>query len=933
MNKIRFLIISIVFIIHGVVLSQELPPINVFYAEDYGAENQNWGISQCDNGSIYIANNKGLLEYNGATWKLYKTPNETIMRSVKAYKNKVYTGFYMGFGFWKRNEFGVFEYNSIVKNQNIQMLEDEQIWGIIEVDGWMLFKSLERIYLYNLETKSIKIINSENKINGFSKVDDVIYFQEDKKGLFNIENGLPKLVSDDEFIKNNFIVDVFKKNSKLLILTQQKGFYFFNNGKIEKWKTPIDDLLIGKSVYSVTQLHDKSFAIGTISDGLIYLNNDGSFKYQINQISGLSDNTVLSVFEDKEKNIWLGLDNGINCINNTSPFKMYNKKSDFLGTIYASIVYKNSIYLGTNQGLFFKEINADKPFEFIQNTQGQVWSLTEIDSTLFCGHDSGTFIIENEKAKNIFNKQGTWKIIKADKNTIIQGCYDGLYVLKKDNATWKLSNKIKGFKNSSKYVVQADENRIFVNHEYKGVYKLTLDKDFKEVVNLEIEKTLSKGIHSSLIKYLDKILYSNKNGIYTYEYKADSFKRDSIYSKLISEESYLSGEMVHNASSNKLWYFSKDHIQYLTPGKISNKPEINSISISETIAKAVPGYENIIQINNEIYLIGTSVGYILVDLKMIKETADFKVYIHKINGFVTNEPRQSLNLFKQKVFDYKNNNLEFFYHVPNFNKILTTKYQYKLDGFNKDWSKPSKSNYAIFENISYGSYTLRVRAYIGDKLSSSEATFSFKIDRPWYISNTFITLYVLLSLFALYLVHAASKRYYRKQRKELLVKAQKELELKELESSQVIIKLNNEKLRNDIESKNRELATSTMSIIKKNDFLNTIKSELVTGGNASVGKVVKIIDNNLNNTDDWDMFQEAFNNADKNFLKKVKKKHADLTPNDLRLCAYLRLNLSSKEIAPLLNISPRSVEVKRYRLRKKMNLPHDSNLTNYILEI
>ena len=81
------------------------------------------------------------------------------------------------------------------------------------------------------------------------------------------------------------------------------------------------------------------------------------------------------------------------------------------------------------------------------------------------------------------------------------------------------------------------------------------------------------------------------------------------------------------------------------------------------------------------------------------------------------------------------------------------------------------------------------------------------------------------------------------------------------------------------------------------------------------------------------MFEEAFNNADKDFLKKVKSRHATLTSNDLRLCAYLRLNLSSKEIAPLLNISPRSVEVKRYRLRKKMELEHDVNLTDYILSI
>jgi DNA-binding CsgD family transcriptional regulator len=178
-----------------------------------------------------------------------------------------------------------------------------------------------------------------------------------------------------------------------------------------------------------------------------------------------------------------------------------------------------------------------------------------------------------------------------------------------------------------------------------------------------------------------------------------------------------------------------------------------------------------------------------------------------------------------------------------------------------------------------------------------------------------------------------SKRYYKKQREELIEKSRIELELKELESSQKIIKLNNDKLRSNIESKNRELATSTMSIIKKNEFLNTIKQELTSNGNSGIPKVIKFIDKNLNNTDDWKMFQEAFNNADKKFLKKIKSKHPELTPNDLRLCAYLRLNLSSKEIAPLLNISPRSVEVKRYRLRKKINLPHDANLTNYILEI
>ena len=125
-----------------------------------------------------------------------------------------------------------------------------------------------------------------------------------------------------------------------------------------------------------------------------------------------------------------------------------------------------------------------------------------------------------------------------------------------------------------------------------------------------------------------------------------------------------------------------------------------------------------------------------------------------------------------------------------------------------------------------------------------------------------------------------------------------------------------------------------MSLIKKNEFLNSIKSELSNvDGNKEIKNVLRIIDRNLNNTDDWKFFQEAFNNADKDFLKKIGEKHPELTPNDLRLCAYLRLNLSSKEIAPLLNISYRSVEVKRYRLRKKMKLKASQGLIKYILDI
>ena len=97
--------------------------------------------------------------------------------------------------------------------------------------------------------------------------------------------------------------------------------------------------------------------------------------------------------------------------------------------------------------------------------------------------------------------------------------------------------------------------------------------------------------------------------------------------------------------------------------------------------------------------------------------------------------------------------------------------------------------------------------------------------------------------------------------------------------------------------------------------------------------MIKTIDHNIDEAETWNLFKEAFENTDQDFFKKIKELHSGLSPNDLKLCAYLRLNLSSKEIAPMLNISPRSVEVKRYRLRKKMNLEAKTGLVDYIMGI
>ncbi|MDP4600610.1 MAG: LuxR family transcriptional regulator, partial [Polaribacter sp.] len=436
-----------------------------------------------------------------------------------------------------------------------------------------------------------------------------------------------------------------------------------------------------------------------------------------------------------------------------------------------------------------------------------------------------------------------------------------------------MRNKLEGFSNSSRYFEIIEGNKIFINHEYKGVFKLIVDKDFTKIIESSKETSIKKGIHSSIFTFNKSLFYASKNGIYRYSSEKKSFQFDKSFSSLISKDKFLTGKIIPDVTSNKLWSFSSNEIRFLSPGKLSNKPELNIIPLKGSLHKSATGYENIINLTDKKYLIGTTDGFLIIDLNKIRETKDFSVTIDAVFKNTIDTEKKRVSLAGNIFFSNEENNLEFTFSVPNFSKTSTVEYQYQLEGLKENWTLISKTNTVLLENLPAGDYVFKVKAFIDNKPSLNVATYRFEINRPWYLLNTFIVIYIVLFVFIFYCIHVVTKRYYRKQRQKLLVDAQKELELKELENSQKIIKLNNDKLRLDIENKNRELATSTMSMIKKNEFLNAIKTELVSGGKNNLDKVVKIIDKNLNNTDDWKLFQEAFNNADKKFLKKIKNNH------------------------------------------------------------
>ncbi len=917
------------FLIAILSFSQELTPVNNYEPSSQQTGNQNWMVSESFDNFIYVANNKGLLEYNGSQWTLYRTPNESIMRSVKAAGDRIYTGCYMDFGYWKKDGAGKLQYTSIVEQSGFKVKEDEQFWEIVVKKDYVLFQSRSRIYTYDIATGGVNKIVDQNEINKFFQVGDSYYYQILDEGLYKVKNKQPKLISASEFFLKTTVILMFEYKSQEYLITQDAKIYLFKDGDV----TLVGTCETGKNitVYNATLLSNDTILLGTIANGVISINITGEVNYILNQSNGLANNTCLFIFEDSAQNVWFGLDNGISSINIDSPYKVYIDKDGSLGTVYASYQSADLLYLGTNQGLFYKK-NDEQHFNFIEGTAGQVWSFFAFNGALFCNHHSGVFIIDDTIAQRIDKTIGTWQLypIPNHQNLILAGTYKGLHILENVNDDWKFRNKIQGFDISSRDIVALGD-LIYVNHEYKGVFKIRLKNDFKNIKELEKLDDLGKGIGSDLIEYNGKIYFSKRDSIFIQESPGKSFLIHAELSKLVHHDLYTSGSLIK--MEGYLWLFNKRSIHKINIEDINGGYKIENIPLSYELRKEKVGYENFSKIGPKKYLMGTSYGYISIDENFDYAT-NHKVYLNNMIRYDKNVPNY-IDLSTSVDLPNENNSLQLFYSSPFYETFRTIEYQYRLLGKGEDhWSPWSKEGSTSIQNLDFGDYTFEVRSRVNSAISENVANINFTVAKPFYLSSVAIGLYIMLLVIIVLILNGFYSWYFKKQKRIILNEQQKELELKNLTNEKNLIELRNAKLRSDIEHRNKELAISTMAMIKKNETLKELKDELDhLPKSKESNSIKKMLDKNLNSKQDWLTFEEAFNNADKDFFKKIKELHPSLTSGDLRLCVYLRLNLSSKEIAPLLNISPRSVEIKRYRLRKKLALPHDHSLTSYIVEI
>ncbi|WP_194975070.1 two-component regulator propeller domain-containing protein [Aquiflexum lacus] len=958
--KYRFLFLILTIVSWDTIAQSPGLPFSKFYSsKEYQGGIQNFSITQSISGLIYVANNFGLLEYDGTTWRRYSLPNSTKIRDVQIdERGIIYVAGQGEFGYFKPDDTGYLRYHSLLEKLPESSKNLEEIWKIIFIHDQVIFCTFQEIFVFSNNQELVSIIKGRTDFESFHFTNNKFYTNQSEDGLQVFENDKLLPVPYGEVFGNEIIKSVISlTTNQQLIFTRNNSVFISNSNTINDWEPNIPKNV---QINDAIRLKNGNIAIGTQSDGLFILKDDGQLVLKMNKDNGLQNNSILTLFEDMSGNLWIGHNNGITLLELSLPFRLIDQFSGLPGTGYDAILYDNSIFYGTNFGLSVQNSNAENqnPIKKINGGTGQVYQLTQIQDFLLSAQNDGAFVIKNSVAESIENLPGVWNFhtLKDHPNLIISGSYNGLLLFEIKNDEIKFLRKINGFEESSRILEQDFNGDIWMTHGYKGVYRLRINEalDTVESKYYGTESGLPTNLLISVWKINNRLIFSTEYGFYSYNSQEDKFEKDTFFTRYFDYD-FLATSMVEDALGNIFFIGDKE------VGVLEKQINGTYVKNYQIFNKIIPllndDLQNISLIRANEVLFAANDGFIWYKLDNKKTSSSSfptmirSVYLTGVSDSLISQgnywEKDSLQYSQVPMaipsIPYHLANIRFESSNPIPNNENTTLFQFWLEGFEDGYGDWTLKRDKAYTNLREGEYIFHVRSKnIYDQVSSPDS-YAFRILPPWYRSYPAYFIYFSISLILLSFIYKLiDKRFKKKthqitdaQRKALL---QKESALKS--SQEEIDRLRNEKLLAEIQSKDKELASATMHLLNKNGFIDHTKTHLNSIIKKSknqevkneIQKVVQSIDKNIAGDKDWEQFEIHFDQVHGDFMSRFKKEYPDLSPQEIKLSAYLRMNLSSKEIAYLMNISTRGIEIARYRLRKKIKLERTDNLQEFILK-
>ncbi len=928
------------------------PAIVNYGKQQYQGGGQTWDADMDQNGILYFANNEGLLSFDGHFWKLLPVPNYTRLRSVRAGKDgRIYAGAQDDFGYYQADSDGVLRYTSLKPLIPAGEKEFADIWDIVLHQGAVFFRSNHKIFRY--QNNKVQVYRAPAEWRLLYGTRQQLFAQDKRDGLLRFDGSqwqpaCPGIAEQQMLV--TAVLDL--SGDTLLLSTLKHGLFKLHGGQLYPHRTVSDSIFRASGIYCAREYTKDQLLIGTAYGGCYIIHpQTGAVIQRFTLEEGLQHNSVLHIFTDPGKNIWLSLDNGIDMVRNNTAIKQILPDNKHYLTTYTARVFNKQLYIGTADGLFATPAEGGSDLSFLESrfrlvsqTKGQVWSLYEADKRLLLGHHEGAFEVRQQTAVPLLRNIGCW-LFQPTASRVLAGCYNGLRVIRTDGSTLMPARQVSGLFESLRFLTAEQDSVVWASHPYRGVYRLVLQGDTALHYTLYTQnKGLPSNYNNFVFRIRNRMVVATQAGVYEYEAARDTFVPSPWLFPVLKAASlqYLSED-----SRGNIWFVSNKMPGVIDFDKPTPRHPYSVVYFPELKGKIVSGFEFIYPYNDENIFVGGERGMYHINYKHYLQSKERPtVLISQVRA----QGKGDSLLFggyiaagkaAMKVMANAFANFHFEYASPAYGHFSTAEYSYRLSGFDQGWSEWSARTEKDYTNLPYGRYTFHVKARDNLGNVSAAASYAFQILPPWYHTTLARLGYALLLLgLAWYAYRLQQRKFAAQQRRHqyaqdrLILQHEYEKEQREKQ----LISLQNEKLAAEVQFKNKELATATMYLLQRSKLLSHIKEELLLAIRKAEAtppqafkRVLRLFEEAENNEEDWEQFSRHFDEVHNNFLFKLKKQYPELSTTDLKLCAYLRINLTTKEIAQSMGISVRGVETSRYRLRKKLDVPGEMALYDFLI--
>lgn len=905
-----------------------IPFFRNFSPSEYDAMSQNWAVTQDSRGYIYAGNSSCLLRFNGRSWdKLYPfgERKDAIIRSLFSdpESGRIYVGSFREFGYLEYDEYGKMVFTSLYDRLPDKGGDSDEIWYITKINRQIFFIYFTSLYIYDLDTEEVRM--SGISAASFWNLDDYLHIV---SGTGNIRrfDGKGNHYEDLPCLDVQGVIKVFPGSGTAKIsVSSHDGLYRTEDGRTAR----IDNLGSSWGVANrAIQCADGSVIVGFISSGVYAFGPDGELLWHISSEDGLIDNTVLALYEDDCGNIWCALDKGVAVIFRGGdlllPMAGYG-----LGKTSVSLCAGDELFIGSNQGLArfkldYESLALKKNGSWFQDTQ--LWSLYEKDGQIFVGENGSSYIFSDGSFHYLSNAPGgvTPKtiVLRDGSEMLIQGSFTLLYVYVRENGKWRLSHTVDGFMHPVKNLEVDYLGNIWIEHMYRGLYRIVLSDDGRSLRS----ETMYPIEGARLCKMGGRVLFHNKNGFHYYDEEASVIKPFGLMNTAVGE--YRSCNRVIPAGMDRYWLvrkkgaalvgFHNDEVQLLDAVNFDNL----NVSLTER-------FETVLSLPGDRFLFGLEDGFLIHDYKKGEDNkAAASIGFSEIQSFCS-DSLHTLSLLQDRITIPCNSSL-YITMFMNGIKYYNADIWYELSSYDYEPRLLDKSMTASYQRLRSGSYTFHAWIDDGRGGRAAEISIPVTVKPSVFASPPAILIYVIAALAAAYAVWHYIQRALKRQRLRL-----------ESEKEKEIITMRNEQLEEAVLLKSKELATYSLIEARRNQVLQRLREELgkmrygrpAGISKADYDKMMSMIHEGEFSEDEWTHFYNNFDLIHQSFFRILAERHPGLTSNDLRICAYLRLNLSTKELADVMGVTIKGAEAAKYRLRKKLNVDTAIPLHEYLTKI